>query len=93
MQKNSHGQTYNEKYNIVKEIIDSWDPMCLRHHAPEGEYEPEIVSIVSALDKSKSNETLAGYIEKIFFEMFESTILKKKCMEIAREIRDRQKNR
>ncbi|WP_369436034.1 DUF1871 family protein [Lysinibacillus fusiformis] len=93
MQKNSHIQTYNEKYKIVKEIIDRWDPMSLLHHAPEDEYEPEILSILAALDESESIETLAGYIETIFLNMFEVAIPKKKCVAMATEIRDRQRNR
>lgn len=34
------------KYLIIKEVIDNWDPINLLPHAPDDEYDPEIKAIV-----------------------------------------------
>ena len=36
-------------YQIVKEVIDDWDPKQFLHHTPEDEYHPEIRMIVLLL--------------------------------------------
>lgn len=56
-------------YQIVKEVINDWDPMCLLSYTSEDEYDPEISRIVSHLPTA-SVEKLAGVIHVVFGAMF-----------------------
>ncbi|MEK3955981.1 hypothetical protein [Psychrobacillus sp. FSL K6-1464] len=58
-------------YQIVKEVINDWDPMYLLPYTSEDEYEPEIRRIVSLLP-TISVEKLAVVIHEVFGEMFSS---------------------
>ena len=57
-------------YQIVKEIIDDWDPKQFLHHTPEDEYNPEIRSIVELLPTATSVDKLAVLIHEVFVKMF-----------------------
>ena len=57
-------------YQIVKEVIDDWDPKQFLHHTPEDEYHPEIKRIVLLLPTATSVEKLAILIHEVFVEMF-----------------------
>jgi len=56
-------------YQIVKEVINDWDPMYLLRYTSEEEYDPEISRIVSLLPTA-SVEKLAVVIHEVFDEMF-----------------------
>ncbi|MFJ7973820.1 hypothetical protein [Psychrobacillus sp. NPDC096389] len=56
-------------YQIVKEVINDWDPMHLLRYTSEEEYDPEISRIVSRLPTA-SVEKLAIVIHEVFDEMF-----------------------
>ena len=87
-----------EKYNIIKQEIDRWDPVgLLSDGAPESEYNIEITKISSLFIEEVTEETLAQHIHDVFLEMFdESTYTKAKniieCKEIAKNILDRINN-
>ena len=57
-------------YQIVKEVIDDWDPKQFLHHTPEDEYNPEIRRIVLLLPTVTSVEKLAILIHEVFVNMF-----------------------
>ena len=57
-------------YQIVKEVIDDWDPKQLLHLTPEDEYDPEIRLIVDLLPTATSVEKLAVVIHGVFVKMF-----------------------
>lgn len=56
-------------YQIVKEVINDWDPMNFLSFSSEDEYDPEISRIVSRLPTA-SVEKLAVVIHQVFDEMF-----------------------
>ena len=56
-------------YQIVKKVINNWDPMHLLRYTSEDEYEPEISRIVSRLPTA-SVEKLAVVIHETFDEKF-----------------------
>ena len=56
-------------YQIVKKVINDWDPMYLLRYTSEDEYDPEISRIVSRLPTA-SVEKLAVVIHEVFYEMF-----------------------
>lgn len=56
-------------YQIVKEVINDWDPMNFLSFSSEDEYDPEISRIVSLLPTA-SVEKLAVVIHEVFDEMF-----------------------
>lgn len=57
-------------YQIVKEVIDDWDPKQFLHHTPDDEYDPEIRLIVELLPTVTSVEKLAVVIHEVFVKMF-----------------------
>ncbi|WML46759.1 DUF1871 family protein [Neobacillus sp. PS3-34] len=60
----------SKKFNIIKEVIDEWDPFNFLPHTPEDEYDSEISDITSALPDVKSVEQLAYVIHKVFVKWF-----------------------
>ncbi|WP_342537846.1 hypothetical protein MKY15_14460 [Sporosarcina sp. FSL K6-1540] len=56
-------------YQIVKEVINDWDPKNFLSFSSEDEYDPEISRIVSRLPTA-SVEKLAVVIHEVFDEMF-----------------------
>lgn len=56
-------------YQIVKGVINDWDPMNFLSFSSEDEYDPEISRIVSRLPTA-SVEKLAVVIHQVFDEMF-----------------------
>ena len=56
-------------YQIVKEVINDWDPKNLLYITSEDEYDPEISAIVLLLPTA-SVEKLAVVIHEVFDKMF-----------------------
>jgi len=54
------------EFQLVKEVIDEWDPIHLLPDAPDDEYEPEIREIAEQLSTVKSADELALAINKVF---------------------------
>ncbi|WP_313893273.1 DUF1871 family protein [Psychrobacillus sp.] len=59
-----------DHYQIVKEVINEWDPKYLLRYTSEDEYDREISLIVSLLPTVTSVEELAVVIQKVFDKMF-----------------------
>ncbi|MEK4485710.1 hypothetical protein MHH81_08905 [Psychrobacillus sp. FSL H8-0484] len=57
-------------YQIVKEVINDWDPKHLLRYTSEDEDEPEISRIVLLLPTATSVEKLAVVIHEVFDKMF-----------------------
>lgn len=82
----------NKFFQIVKEVIDEWNPVDLLSHTPEDEYEPEIRDIVSRLPTVNFVDELAAVIHEIFIKWFgENSIIAeeysiKKCYPLALKI-------
>lgn len=57
-------------YQIVKEVINDWDPKNLLRFSSEDEYDPEISRIVLLLPTATSVEKLAVVIHEVFDKMF-----------------------
>ncbi|MGE7021949.1 DUF1871 family protein [Solibacillus cecembensis] len=80
------------KFVIVKEVINEWDPIDLLPHAPDDEYESEIRDIVKSLTTVKSVGELAVVINEVFIKWFgKNSVLTeefsiKKCHPIALKI-------
>lgn len=75
--------------NIVKEIIDKWDPIDLLPFAPSDEYEAEIKKIEQFVENGCDINTLSERIYQVFLVAFGEDVFKKnkeECMKIARTI-------
>ena len=74
---------------LVKRIINEWDPIDLLSHAPKDEYLSEIVEIQNLLKKTDNLGELADGIWKIFVNSFSEEIFnknKEECIHIARAL-------
>lgn len=68
------------KYNVVKDVIDKWDPIgLLELGCPDDEYDPEIQDIVVILDNTYSINDLALEIQKVFIKWFDEELPKEEC--------------
>ena len=80
------------KMELIRNIINEWDPICLFPMAPENEYEDEIVQIYNLLSEEYlSIEGIEESIEKIFTksfgeDLFYSFTSKCKCREVAEKL-------
>lgn len=79
-------EKYNVTFNIVKKIVDEWDPIGLLPFAPEDEYEMEIAGIVTLLNKVDSDEILSDGIGRIFKKSFGESLSKEECFSVAKKI-------
>ena len=73
----------------IKEIIDTWDPICLFPFCPEDEYHSEISQIELFLCETNTEEDLGEYIFTLFTESFGADAFQRsmaECCIIAREI-------
>lgn len=77
---------------LIRDIINEWDPIDLFPMAPENEYEDEIAQICDLLNgKGLSIERIQKSIEKIFIKSFGEDVFfsftsKSKCREVAEEL-------
>jgi hypothetical protein len=74
----------------TKRIINEWDPMNLLSHAPDDEYEEEIILINDVLAKTNDLHQVAIEIKAIFIKMFGDDFKRSynDCIEIAKKILD-----
>lgn len=72
--------------DLVKSVIDDWDPVDLLIYAPNDEYDLEIKEIRNLLSKTDDATQLAKGIFTIFLESFGKEVFKKneaECKKIA----------
>ncbi len=77
------------QYEIVKTIIDDWDPIDLLSFAPKDEYDPISQTISKMVSKNDTVESIANIVYRVSLESFgEITFEKSKddCMEVAKNI-------
>ena len=75
--------------NIIKTIIDEWDPIDLLSHAPSDEYHSEIEEIEQLLKSAKDKVELSTGIYNIFIKSFGEFSFQKaksECDAIAQKI-------
>ncbi|WP_028390792.1 DUF1871 family protein [Bacillus cihuensis] len=74
----------------TKRIINKWDPMNLLLHAPDDEYEEEILLINDVLALTSDVNQVANEIKAIFIKMFGDDFKRSynDCLEIAKKILD-----
>ena len=72
--------------NIIKQIVNAWDPISLFPGAPKDEYSFEINEILFLVKKTRDVSTLANGIESIFERNFGKDVFMStynECLEIA----------
>ncbi|WP_227938175.1 DUF1871 family protein [Alkalihalobacillus deserti] len=79
-------EKYNKLFNIIKKIVNDWDPIGLLPSAPDDEYEFEVAKIVTLLNKADSVESLADGIATIFTKSFDWSLTKEDCLPVAQKI-------
>ncbi|MBA9027633.1 DUF1871 family protein [Peribacillus huizhouensis] len=74
----------------TKRIINKWDPMKLLLHAPDDEYEEEILLINDVLALTSDVNQVANEIKAAFIKMFGYDFKRSynDCLEIAKKILD-----
>jgi hypothetical protein len=79
---------YNDTFEVVKKIINEWDPLnLLALDCPDDEYESEIQLIVSATLNENNTEKLAEKINEILYKSFEEDFKKSNdCFQTADKI-------
>jgi pantothenate kinase len=72
----------------VKRIIDEWDPIDLLSHAPDDEYNVEVIEIEEMLKVTKDLDFIADEIYFVFDKSFRGVFSKTRgeCKEIAKLI-------
>ena len=76
----------NNKKEVVKRIINEWDPINLFPDAPENEYWSEIDSIIEKSSRLENSEELAKVIQTVFIDSFDEDIFRysfDECLKIA----------
>ncbi len=79
----------DKKKEIIKRIIDDWDPINLFPEAPENEYWSEIDSIIMECSNLNAKEELAKVIKSVFINSFNEDIFRfsyEECLKIAEKI-------
>ncbi|WP_141504014.1 DUF1871 family protein [Paenibacillus luteus] len=71
---------------IVKQVIDAWNPYGLLPDAPEDEFDSEIRQITAKLMTSESMEELALHIQKVFTTSFDDNFNYNNCLDAASRI-------
>jgi hypothetical protein len=79
-------EKYNKLFNVVKKIVNDWDPIGLLPSAPDDEYEFEVAKIVSLLNKVDSVEYLSDGIATIFTKAFDRIFTNEDCLPVAQKI-------
>ena len=79
------------KYNIIKKIIDKWDPCgLLAGGAPKDEFNDEIKKISSKINSNSNINDIANIISNIFLNSFnDKSFSVKNCIEVAKKIKEK----
>ncbi len=81
---------YKRLCQLVKGIIDQWDPVGLLPICPPDEYDMEIESIVAIVARDIDMDTLASEIQAVFLEAFGADAFNKdinECLVIAEKLK------
>ncbi len=83
---------YNRMVQLVKEVVDQWDPIELLAFCPPDEYDMEVKSICAMIREDMDEDELARTIQKIFIEYFGSDTFDKNihdCRVVAKTLKDK----
>lgn len=73
--------------SLIKNVIDKYDPIgLLSMGAPDDEYIPEVKELAPLIKKDMTEQELSNLIRDVFVKMFEMTIDKDLCDNMAQEI-------
>ena len=74
-------------FTLIKNVIDKYDPIgLLDMGAPDDEYIPEVKELAPMIKKDMTEQDLSNLIREVFVKMFEMTIDKDLCDNMAQEI-------
>ncbi|UOQ46833.1 DUF1871 family protein [Gracilibacillus caseinilyticus] len=79
-------EKYNEIFDVVKKVINEWDPIGVLPYAPDDEYKFEVAKVVTLLSKVENVEELSDGLAKIFKKALEWNFTKEECLPIAKKI-------
>jgi hypothetical protein len=75
---------YKNLFLIVKAVIHRWDPYSLlAMGAPEDEFDSEIASVVSQLNRIHSAKDAAQVLSRVFTSSFGQGFKPESCLEIG----------
>jgi hypothetical protein len=79
----------NNKHNIIKTMIDKWDPYgLLAGGASDDEFNNEIKKIADKINSNSSINDIANIISNIFSNSFDDNSFSvENCMEVAKKIK------
>jgi hypothetical protein len=80
------------RYELVKAIIDCWDPVDLLSFAPKDEYDPISETISNMISQNDTVESIGNVIHKVFLESFGKITFEKSkddCIEVAKQISEK----
>jgi len=83
---------YTKLIQLVKDIIDQWDPIELLPFCPPDEYDMEIECIATLAAKDIDTDTLAVEIQAVFQKYFGSDTFTKEfdeCLNIAKTLKQK----
>ena len=75
--------------DIIKRVINEWDPIGLMSHCPSDEYQTEIEAIKKILIENNNASQIADEIFDVFIDSFGQDIFtagKGECFFIAKKI-------
>lgn len=76
--------------DVLREVINEWDPIDLLSIAPDDEYDPEINEILKTVTGIEvDTEQLANILQKVFIQYFNEELFNKglcECELIANKI-------
>ena len=77
-------------FSLIKNVIDKYDPIgLLSMGAPDDEYIPEVKELTPLIKKDMTEQELSTLIRDVFVKMFEMTIDKDLCDNMAQEITEK----
>ena len=77
-------------FTLIKNVIDKYDPIgLLSIGAPDDEYIPEVKELTPLIKKDMTEQELSTLIRDVFVKMFEMTIDKDLCDNMAHEITEK----
>ena len=73
-------------FEIVKSVVDEWNPYELLPNAPSDEYDSETIKISQIINKSSNVVEIADIISRVFSKSFNENLDIQKCVKPAEKI-------
>lgn len=75
-------------FEIVKSVIDEWNPYDLLPSAPSDEYDSESYEIAKRIEKNSSISKIADIVLVVFSKSFDEKLDIQKCIKPAQKIHE-----